>query len=151
VLKAEGPAEHVFATVCDLTVHPDLERAELRLGGHPAPLVVHGAEIGEVPVSARGPVLGVVPDPVWPTAQVRLGREWTLILFTDGIIEARGRSGQLLDTAGLVELTADSLARGRDLDGLADDLIAGAESASEGPLRDDVALFVLATEARWRV
>jgi serine phosphatase RsbU (regulator of sigma subunit) len=150
VLKAEGTEEHVFATVCDLTVDRDLERAELRLGGHPAPLLVHGERIGELPIAARGPVLGVVPDPVWPTAQVELGSEWTLILFTDGIIEARGRSGQLLDTAGLVELAADSLARGRDLDGLADDLIAGAETASEGPLRDDVALFILATEARWR-
>jgi serine phosphatase RsbU (regulator of sigma subunit) len=92
----------------------------------------------------------VVPNPAWPAAQVELGSAWTLILFTDGIIEARSQSGELLDTAGLVDVAAESLARSPDLDGFADDLIAGAETASAGPIRDDVALFVLATEARWR-
>jgi serine phosphatase RsbU (regulator of sigma subunit) len=150
LLKAERPAEHVFATVCDLTVHRDLQRAELRLGGHPAPLLARGAEIRELPALDRGPVLGVVPNPAWPAAEVELGSAWTLILFTDGIIEARSQSGELLDTAGLVGVAAESLARSPDLDGFADDLIAGAETASAGPLRDDVALFVLATEARWR-
>jgi serine phosphatase RsbU (regulator of sigma subunit) len=149
VLGAERHADDVLATVCDLTVHGDLERAELRLGGHPAPLLVTGLEVGEVSVIDRGPLLGAVADPVWPVCPVELGREWALILYTDGIVEARNETGGWLDTAGLAELASSSIAAGRNLGGLADDLIAGAETANEGPLRDDVALFLLAAGFRW--
>jgi serine phosphatase RsbU (regulator of sigma subunit) len=149
VLGAERHADDVLATVCDLTVHGDLERAELRLGGHPAPLLVTGLEVGEVSVIDRGPLLGAVADPVWPVCPVELGREWALILYTDGIVEARNETGGWLDTAGLAELASSSIAAGRNLGGLADDLIAGAETANEGPLRDDVALFLLAAGSRW--
>ena len=149
VLGAERHADDVLATVCDLTVQGDLERAELRLGGHPAPLFAAGLEVREVAVTDRGPLLGAVADPIWPVSPVELGRDWALILYTDGIIEARNETGKWLDTAGLAELACGSIAAGRDLGGLADDLIAGAETANEGPLRDDVALFVLACGSRW--
>ncbi len=149
VLVAERHADDVLTTVCDLTVHGDLERAELRLGGHPAPLFVAGDEAREMTSIDRGPLLGAVDDPIWPVSPIELGRDWALILYTDGIIEARNETSGWLDTAGLAELASASVAAGRDLGGLADDLIAGAETANEGPLRDDVALFLLAAGSRW--
>jgi serine phosphatase RsbU (regulator of sigma subunit) len=150
VLTAERHADDAYATICDLTLHRDLGYADVRLGGHPGPLIVVDGAAGELSVSSRGPLLGVLPDPVWPLDRVELGKEWALILFTDGIIEARDETGGWFDMAQLAALACRSVAAGCDLGALADRLIGGAEAANEGPLRDDVALFLLATGPRWR-
>ena len=149
VLTAERHAEDVFATVCDMTLAPDLTQAEVRVGGHPAPLLVRGGRVEEVRLAARGPLLGLVDEATWPAATVRLGQEWGLMLFTDGVIEGRTPDGSRLDVRGLVELAADAAATGGSLGGLADDVIAAAERANGGPLPDDVALFLLGTGERW--
>ena len=149
VLNVERHADDVFATVCDITLHPSLHRAELRLGGHPAPLAIAGTEVAQVPLDHRGPLLGLVDDARWPASVIELGPEWALMLFTDGIIEGRTPTGERLDESGLIDLAATAMAGGCSLGGLADELIAGAERANGGPLSDDVALFLLGTGDRW--
>lgn len=149
VLAAERHAEDVFATVCDLTVSPDLSRATFRVGGHPAPLLVKGAHTGQVRIGERGPLLGLVDDATWPADEAELGDDWALVLFTDGVIEGRTPDGGRLDVPGLTEIARVAVAGGCSLRGLGDELIAGAEKASGGPLPDDVALFLLGTGPRW--
>jgi serine phosphatase RsbU (regulator of sigma subunit) len=149
VLDAERHAEDVFATVCDITLAADLSHAVIRLGGHPAPLLLrHGRVTGGEPI-ARGPLLGLVDEAIWPATTVALGSDWGLMLFTDGLVEGRTPDGQRLDVAGLVELTDDAVERGVSLGTLADELIAAAESANGGPLPDDVAVFLLGAGDRW--
>lgn len=149
VLSVERHAEDVFATVCDVTVAPDLTRAEFRLGGHPAPLIVRGGRIEQANISQRGPLLGLVEDAQWPTAEVDLGSDWAIVLFTDGVIEGRDPAGGRLDVAGLVRLAGRAVATGCTLRGLGDELIGGAEKSNGGPLSDDVALFLIGTGDRW--
>lgn len=149
VLIAERHAEDVFATVCDVTLSPDLDRADVRVGGHPAPLVIRDGFVEQAELSTRGPLLGLVDDAVWAASLVELGDEWGLVLFTDGVIEGRTPEGERLDVPGLVELAAVSVAGGCSLRGLGDELIAGAEQANAGPLPDDVAVFLLGTGRRW--
>lgn len=149
VLSAERHAEDVFATVCEITLAPDLSQAEIRVGGHPPPLVVRDGEVEQVRPARPGPLLGLVEDAVWRPSDLQLGKEWALILFTDGVIEGRTRDGERLDVTGLVTLASDAVARGCTLGDLADEMIAGAEDANGGPLPDDVALFLLGSGTRW--
>ncbi len=149
MLNLERHAEDVFATVCDMTIRPDRTSAELRVGGHPAPLMVSPAAITQVGTAGRGPLLGLVDEADWPATQIHLGSDWALLLFTDGIVEGRTPDGDRLDVAGLVDLATTAVGTGCSLGGLADELITGAERANGGPLSDDVALFLLGTGPRW--
>jgi serine phosphatase RsbU (regulator of sigma subunit) len=149
VLTAERHAEDVFATVLDVTVAPDLTRAEFRLAGHPAPLIVGRGRVEQADIHTRGPLLGLVEDATWPTAEVELGTDWAVVLFTDGVIEGRDPAGGRLDVAGLVGLAAQAVGSGCSLRGLGDELLAGAEKSNGGPLSDDVALFLIGTGDRW--
>ena len=149
LLGAERHAEDVFATVCDITLSPDLSEGEIRVGGHPPPLAVRDGRVEQVRPAARGPLLGLVEEAVWRPSTLELGSEWALVLFTDGVIEGRTPDGERLDVAGLVALASDAVAEGCSLGALADEVIAGAEKANGGPLPDDVALFLLGAGNRW--
>lgn len=149
MLEAERHAEDVFATVCDITLSADLTQADVRLAGHPAPLVVRGGYMGQMKVGDRGPLLGLDANAKWPVSTVALGEDWAIVLFTDGVVEGRTPSGSRLDVAGLVDLTRPTVASGGTLGTLADELLASAERANGGPLPDDVALFLLGAGARW--
>ena len=143
VVEAERQSEEIFATVCDLELHPDREHAEIHLAGHPSPVLLVGGKATELPVEARGPVLGLFQDSKWPANQVHLGSEWTLVIFTDGILEGRDEQGHRVETTGLAQLALQSMQRADDLESLADQLILATEEANGEPLSDDVALLVL--------
>jgi serine phosphatase RsbU (regulator of sigma subunit) len=150
VLESERNSEEVFATLCDIELHPGLRRAQLRLAGHPNPLLLVGSEAIEVPADVRGPVLGVFDQATWPPTCVDLPDDWTLVVFTDGIIEGRGgEGGGRFEATGIARVAGESSRDARDLGELADTLIAAAELANGEPLKDDVALVILSTSARW--
>ena len=88
-------------------------------------------------------------DSKWPANEVELGTEWTLLIFTDGIIEWSDANGDRFETTGLARLALESMARVPDLDSLADQLISATAEANGEPLCDDVALLLLSTSTRW--
>jgi serine phosphatase RsbU (regulator of sigma subunit) len=149
VVEAERQSEEIFATVCDLELHPDRQHAGMHLAGHPSPILISGGNASELPVETRGPLLGVFEDSKWPTNQVELGPEWTLVIFTDGIIEGRDGKGDRFEAAGLARLALQSMERSDNLEELADELILATEEANGEPLRDDVALLLLSTSTHW--
>jgi serine phosphatase RsbU (regulator of sigma subunit) len=151
VLGAERRNEEIFATVCELRLHGDLKKADLYLAGHPSPLLLAEDGITEVPEQRRGPLLGVVDKASWPMNVVELGEHWTLLVFTDGIIEGHDGDGDdRLEVSGLSRLAVQSMHGTDDLERLADQLILGAEQANGEPLHDDVALLVLSTSPHWQ-
>jgi serine phosphatase RsbU (regulator of sigma subunit) len=100
ILEAERSSEETFATLCDIEVDPTLTEAWLRVAGHPNPLLLVGTEAAEVPTGPHGPLLGVFDRATWPPNHVALVEGWTLVVFTDGIIEGRnGTNGERLGTA----------------------------------------------------
>ncbi len=129
--------------------HPDRQHAEIHLAGHPSPILISGGKAFELPVEARGPLLGLFEDSKWPTNQVELGAEWTLVIFTDGILEGRDGKGDRFETAGLARLALQSMEHVGNLEALADELILATEEANGEPLRDDVALLLLSTSTHW--
>jgi serine phosphatase RsbU (regulator of sigma subunit) len=151
VLEVERVNVEIFATVCDMEIAPDLRQANLRLGGHPGPLLFDGLSVVEAPVSVRRPALGLDGEAPWSANRLDLGDEWTLAAFTDGIVEGRsGQAGGRLETTGLIDLAERAFEESTGLEKVGQLLLAGAEEANGGPLQDDVALILLSTSPAWR-
>ena len=75
-----------------------------------------------------------------------LGRDWALLLYTDGLIEGRGPvPDELLWEEGLLDVLVQE--RTTDLDELPARLVARAEQYNGGPLVDDVAILLLSSGA----
>ena len=138
-----GPEDFVTAALCAL--HPD-GRLEVVLCGHPSPLLlVPGRD--PAPVGRRpGPPLGLGVQPRVESGLVLPGQR--LLLFTDGLLEARDRQGRFfdLDAAGRA-LTAPDRPGGADvqeaLDADLEHLLADVRRHVGGVLDDDLAVLLL--------
>ncbi|GGK68404.1 hypothetical protein Sme01_13560 [Sphaerisporangium melleum] len=109
VLRNERKSPEIFTTMCTVTVEPGLRHASLHVVGHPAPLWVRGGVDGGVldvvPDTPSGPPLGIFTDIEWSTIDLDLGDDWSMLLYTDGLIEATvGGGPDLLGTEGLMRL-----------------------------------------------
>ncbi len=144
VLSSERHSDEIFATVCDVSVAADRSWAWLRLAGHPPPLFL---EPITKPLSdeLQGPPLGVVSRAEWHSIPVELGPRWSLLLYTDGLIEGRTApmAGTRLGVEGLAAIASAAYRQDVDPPDFVDSLIAEAEALHGGPLSDDVALFFL--------
>ncbi|WP_239107652.1 PP2C family protein-serine/threonine phosphatase [Spirilliplanes yamanashiensis] len=144
VLMSERRSREVFATVATVTVDLVTNRALVRLAGHPPPVLLVGGRAA--PVAARGGiVLGVRPTPT-PVTEVELGTDdWSLLMYTDGLIEGRVAPGarERLDVPGLCGLLAEPESHQVPLPALPGWLVGRAEQGNGGPLADDVAMLVL--------
>jgi serine phosphatase RsbU (regulator of sigma subunit) len=146
LLVAERSNDEVFATVCTLAVAPDRRRARLHVAGHPVPLLIND-EITELPGDLVGPALGIVPGVVWGSREIALPERWSLLLFTDGLIEGRvGAGPDRLGAEGLLDMCLE-LGVGPDAPSAVRGLVDRAQTLNGGHLSDDVAL-VLVTHNR---
>ncbi|MEV6317609.1 SpoIIE family protein phosphatase [Streptomyces sp. NPDC051776] len=145
VLENERADEEIFATLCTVDIAPDGRRAGLCLAGHPAPLVVRpGLGPQLLPYEEGGPALGLLPRARWPRLQVELGGDWSLMMYTDGLIEGRiGQGTQRLGQEGMVAMVARLLRTGMRGEALLDAALAEARSLNGGELNDDVAVLLL--------
>lgn len=114
-------------------------RLTLAVGGHPLPLLLRAD--GEVTaVGQPGSLIGILEDAEFTDDVILLGRGDVLLLFTDGLTEARAgteffgdqRLGDAL--AGCAGLSAAEVVGG---------VLAAVDDFSAGRQRDDVALFAL--------
>jgi serine phosphatase RsbU (regulator of sigma subunit) len=131
----------LFATATDLTLSPDRRSLSVRHAGHPPPLLIGPDGVVDLD-GPRSLMLGIELDDVPPEVRFALPETWTLLMFTDGLIE--GMDGPPPHRWG-----ADGLAAHlRTLSPtpphrLAEDLMAEATARNGGPLADDVALLVV--------
>jgi serine phosphatase RsbU (regulator of sigma subunit) len=154
VLEHERESEEIFATLCTVDIAPDGRRAGLCLAGHPAPLIARQDRQGGLlatlmPYEDGGPALGLLPRARWPRQQVELGGAWSLLMYTDGLIEGRiagadgtgepGRLGQ----DGMVDMINRQLAEGLRGEDLLDAAVTRVRELNGGELTDDVAVLLL--------
>jgi len=152
VLEHERHEERLFTTMCMVSVAPGRARARLHLAGHPPPLLLAPGGVHELraPVS---PPPGITHVADWPVSEVPLGDSWSLLMYTDGLIEGKiGPGPERLGSDGLTEIIERHLhatrAAGQEerktrderlLDGLVDQV----RDLNGGDLDDDLAVLAL--------
>ncbi|WP_167828915.1 response regulator [Streptomyces sp. MZ04] len=145
VLEHERADDEIFATLCTVDIAPDGRRAGLCLAGHPSPLIVRDGRLAELlPYENSGPALGLLPNARWPRRQVELGGKWSLMLYTDGLIEGRiGEGKERLGQEGMVEMVRRKIAAGLRGDELLEAAVNEVRDLNGGDLTDDVAVLLL--------
>ncbi|MDQ8704794.1 SpoIIE family protein phosphatase [Streptomyces sp. LHD-70] len=145
VLEHERPDDEIFATLCTVDISPDGRRAGLCLAGHPSPLITRPGRPAELlPYENGGPALGLLPRARWPRQQVELGGEWSLMLYTDGLIEGRiGQGNQRLGQDGMVEMVRRQVSAGLHGEDLLEAAVSEVRDLNGGELTDDVAVLLL--------
>lgn len=145
VLEHERSDDEIFATLCTVDISADGRRAGLCLAGHPAPLLARAGEPPRLlPYECGGPALGLLPHARWPRRQVELGGSWSLMMYTDGLIEGRiGEGNQRLGQDGMTELVSRQMARGLTGEDLLDAAVREVRDLNGGELTDDVAVLLL--------
>lgn len=99
-----------------LSPHEDGFRLTLASGGHPDPLLIRAdGSASYQPATPRGMLIGVLPDTAYTTTTLHLRPGDTLLLYTDGLTEARtgpagGRYGDEALRAFASNLTTTSAA-----------------------------------------
>ncbi|HEX2388013.1 MAG TPA: SpoIIE family protein phosphatase [Solirubrobacterales bacterium] len=71
---------------------PARGKVRVAVAGHPPPLVIHGHETHEV--EPAGPILGAFEDTSWEIETLALDPGDQLLVYTDGVVEARGSGGR---------------------------------------------------------
>jgi PAS domain S-box-containing protein len=142
VLAAEHPGEETFATVCCGWVPPSRDEATFVVAGHPPPLLLSDhAEAIDLP---SGLPLGLGTQ--WTGTTVPLPPAWTLLLYTDGLIDARNGPHPGSDRFGehglLAHLGAHPEPASLDGTGL-DGLLAHVQRLSGKRFADDVAVLLI--------
>jgi len=138
-----------FCTVAYLRLRPAEGgvRITSASGGHPVPLVLRAD--GSMESACRvGTLIGVLPEPSLTDRSMVLNPGDVLLLFTDGIIEARGPEG-VFGEERLRELIAGCA--GLDASAIADRIEREVLDFQLGDPRDDIALMVLRVAEAERV
>ena len=142
VSESEAAVEDLYATVWLGWIDASGTRLLMGSMGHPAPLLLN-ADVRYLE-SSPVPPLGVVPNPEWLPTDVELPQAWTLVLYTDGLVEGRV-SPDSSERFGAERLQA--WFAGRRAAAVGDStlvaLISDLEEANGGTLPDDVAVLVL--------
>jgi len=147
VLTSNRPSEEMFATVCCLWVGADRRSVTVALAGHPPPLLASGGKV-EVVELAAGPALGIIEQGYpWEADTLEVGDGWTLLCYTDGLIEGL-RAPDSVERFG-IEALSEAAARLLDgqasADALLDGLLGVVREANGQDLSDDVAMLCLTT------
>ena len=132
----------VFAT---LETRPEGVRVEIASGGHPLPLVVAAGRRRSRRSAARGLLLGLWPDPEVTSEAVDLAPGDTMILYTDGVTDARAPE-RILEPDDLARARALLRGAGAAVDRRRriDEAVTDRRTAEP---RDDIALLVVGVDA----
>ena len=127
--------------VCGTVSVPENEAATLSIGvaGHPPPLVVRAGGSVEH-VAPEGPLLGVVPGATFGHRTIELAPGDVLVLYTDGMTEARGAEG-LFGLPRLERIAVDLV--GRSARSVTDALVAAVSAYDEMRTHDDLAVLTM--------
>jgi serine phosphatase RsbU (regulator of sigma subunit) len=151
VLEHERESDEIFATLCTVDIASDGRSAGLCLAGHPSPLIARPGPDGTTPLAELlpydngGPALGLLPEARWPRTQIELGAVWSLMLYTDGLIEGRigGNGKERLGQDGMVDVVRRQLARNLRGEELLCATMNEVRDLNGGELTDDVAVLLL--------
>jgi len=159
LLEHEREDYTLFATLCMVLAAPERNVGWVRMAGHLPPLLVTRGSVLELQTPTLPP-LGLGRVRGWPGSRVRLDGSWSVLLYTDGLIEGRiGKGSERLGSEGLMDLIRDILpsappAAGNGDPGgaavdvrLLDQVIEQVRELNGGDLDDDLAILALSYSA----
>jgi len=137
---------HRNAFVTAVLAELDLGTGQLRYinAGHPPPLVMRGGKVGRTLSGGRRLPLGLGPTELTVGEETLQSQDW-LLLHTDGITEARDRSGQFFGDARLTDFLQREAAAGHPPPETVRRLIKAVLTHQDGELQDDATVLL----ARW--
>ena len=142
VLRHRGGAE--FATLMAARLAPDGTSVEIVDAGHGLAALQPGSGAARLVQADGGPPLGVADMP-FESTRLELGSGDRLLLFSDGLNEQRGPSGQDLG----VERVVNTLRQDGSVELDVESLVALLRAHASGlPYTDDVSLISLTFEGR---
>ena len=129
-------AMHLLFDVQDGGVDVALARA-----GHPPPVLVRSDASVTMLEEPRGTLLGIFDDAPVDDGAVRLEPGDSLVLYTDGVVEARSPDKEQFGYSRLLDLLVSCA--GRTADGIARRVELAVADWAGGAITDDVAILVL--------
>jgi hypothetical protein len=145
ILTAERVAfaQVQFATVCLALVDHDMASVCVVSAGHPRPIVLADGRSVELGVPA-GPPIGIDAASEWNEVRIGLpAQPWSLLLYTDGLIEGRSRPGgpRPYGDTRLLDVLTGMKAPLEDAD--LDEILEVVRRANGGPMPDDVVMLAV--------
>lgn len=137
-------ADSAFVTLAVVAFDPAGQTLSWALAGHPPPILLDTG----IPLDLEGAAgfpLGVAPDAAYHSATRTLAPDAGVLLFTDGLTEARHPTNGLLGERKIAEIVATLVGAAPDV--LVAALRDEAVRHSHGHLRDDLCLVAIRTVA----
>jgi sigma-B regulation protein RsbU (phosphoserine phosphatase) len=110
--------------------------------GHCAPLIARVDGTIE-PIAPTGPVVGILDNPRWSSVRTTLARGETLLLYTDGVSEARSGDDQEFGVAQVAATLSSAAASGVSARQVTGRILADVERHASGARDDDLTLVVI--------
>ena len=122
----------------------DLGSGRLRWvnAGHVSPLLVRDGKVEELTQAPIHPPLGIELLPDVEASEVGLQPGDRVLLYSDGVVEARAPNGEYLDMERIVQIVEDHT-RHLSLEELSHRLLSEVVRHSAGPLRDDATVLLI--------
>ncbi|HEU5181844.1 MAG TPA: PP2C family protein-serine/threonine phosphatase [Candidatus Polarisedimenticolia bacterium] len=136
-LLAQLPANR-FATAVVARLSAD-GALEIANAGHCVPLI-RRREGSLQGIAPTGPVLGILADPQWTAVRTRLRATETLLLYSDGLVEAPSGRAEEFGMGRIRSLLAGAAAS--DARGIAGKMVKAAEEHAGGTRHDDLTVVV---------
>lgn len=141
VLARERRSPDAFATLCLAWFGDDRAGASLLLLGHPPPIIISEGRVEQLKVVPLPP-LGLVDTADCRLTEVPLRSAWSLLLYTDGLVEGHFTHDSR-ERYGVERLLTrlEREVRGCFNECCLHSVLTGVISANGGPLPDDVAIL----------
>lgn len=139
VASEMGATEEWFATCVIISVDSTTGECRYANAGHLPPLLF-GPD-GVMELTGTGPIFGPLPDSRWTTGSAALGPSDMLVVYTDGIVEARNSAGEQFGERRLISLFPSESRR--NVSRLTDDVMDSVHMFGSDRLKDDATLAVV--------
>jgi serine phosphatase RsbU (regulator of sigma subunit)/CHASE3 domain sensor protein len=132
-------AEGLFASIIYMLIDPR-GSVSFAPAGHPPPFILTAGISEPLEPQVAGPLLGVFDEAAWPVTHTALPPGGTIVLYTDGLIEAR-QGADIFGTRRACEVLARE--RRSALELRVERLIDAARRHEDQSLRDDVVIVAI--------
>jgi len=141
----QGKIESSFVTACSLFIDFKKERLRYSIAGHPPTFLQRKADSDIIRLTHAGTILGPFPDFVYENEELGLAKGDRLVLYTDGLIETRSRTGEFFGDDRLEALIKAHAGDSPDLtaDGIVEHLMKWSGRSGGRSLDDDLTLIVV--------